>query len=421
MLDLSTGLPGAYCTKLLADGGAVVVKVEPPTGDPLRRWSETGASIAPDTDGALFQYLSASKQSIVADAAVHGDVGMVRALVTLADVIVWSAGSPVAERPEFGPGALHAGAPGAVVVALSPFGLDGPWKDRPSTEFTFQALCGGHVQRGTRPPAADVWRATGGVDRRHLRGDRGVGGLRRATTSGVGDLVDVAVLDSLMFSQPMYPVTYAEVTGRPYRPFRASQLPNLHPTKDGYVSLQVASGQQWLDFCAMIGREDWLEDSRLARMDYRSTHRSAIVAAIDAWTGMRTTAAIVELATLLRIPVAEVGHGANLPHFDHFVEQGSFTTNPAGFVQPSVPYRMSCIGSAGAESTKDEAPVVPPRRLGEHTEHCRAQRDINVADDAPVDAGAVPFPLAGVRVVDLTAYWAGPIIGFALAACSVPR
>ena len=58
VVDLSCGIPGAYCTKVLADAGADVVKVEARSGDPLRRWSAGGASIAPDDDGALFQFLA---------------------------------------------------------------------------------------------------------------------------------------------------------------------------------------------------------------------------------------------------------------------------------------------------------------------------------------------------------------------------
>ena len=149
VVDLSSGLAGAYCTKLLVDGGADVVKVEDPDGDPLRRWSESGAPIAPDADGAFFQFLSASKDSVVASANIDADVEVVRTLIADAEVVVWSAGTSIADDARFSPAELHHARPNAVVVALSPFGLDGPWQDRPSTDFTRQALCGGHVQRGT--------------------------------------------------------------------------------------------------------------------------------------------------------------------------------------------------------------------------------------------------------------------------------
>src|SRR5439155_10444141 len=255
VIDLSSGLAGAYCTKLLVDGGADVVKVEDATGDLLRRESESGASIAPGDDGAFFRFLSTSKDSVVASATIARDVELTRELIANADIVVWSRGTSIADDARFAPVALHDAHPGLVVAAVSPFGLDGPWRDRPTTDFTRQALCGGHVQRGTpdRPPllcggrpgdwAAGTYAAIGAL-----------AALRRARTHGVGDLVDVAALDSLMFSQPLFPVTWYEIAGEPFRPVRSSQLPNLHPTADGYVALQTTTGQQWLDFCTMIGR-----------------------------------------------------------------------------------------------------------------------------------------------------------------------
>ncbi|HET9877610.1 MAG TPA: CoA transferase, partial [Mycobacterium sp.] len=74
VIDLSSGIAGAYCTKLLADGGATVIKVEPPQGDPLRRWSASGAAVEAGCDGALFSFLACSKQSVVADPGIDDDV-----------------------------------------------------------------------------------------------------------------------------------------------------------------------------------------------------------------------------------------------------------------------------------------------------------------------------------------------------------
>ena len=85
VVDLSTGIAGPYCTKMLADAGADVVKVEPPGGDPLRRWSATGAE--PDgRDGALFRFLNTSKRSVVA----APDDPAVAALARDADLVVES-------------------------------------------------------------------------------------------------------------------------------------------------------------------------------------------------------------------------------------------------------------------------------------------------------------------------------------------
>ena len=101
VVDLSVGIAGAYCTKLLADGGASVIKVEPPEGDPLRRWSASGAEIKPGDDGALFSFLACSKHSVVADP--ESDLDFVNALLADADAVVWSRGSSVADNVVFTP------------------------------------------------------------------------------------------------------------------------------------------------------------------------------------------------------------------------------------------------------------------------------------------------------------------------------
>jgi crotonobetainyl-CoA:carnitine CoA-transferase CaiB-like acyl-CoA transferase len=402
VVDLSSGLAGAYCDKLLADGGADVVKVEDAGGDQLRRVVECGAPLPAGDDGALFRFLCASSDSVV------GDAVLARELVARADVVVWSAGSSIATDAACAPRALHDAHPGLVVVALSPFGLDSPWADRPSTDFTRQALCGGHVQRGTPalPPLL-----CGGTPGEWAAGTYGaigaLAGLRRATLHGIGDLVDVAALDALMYSQPLYPVTWFQVAGEPFRPLRSSQLPSVHPTADGWVSLQTTTGQQWLDFCVMIGRDDWLVDERMARGTYRTLHRDEIEPVIDAWTTTHATADIVELATAMRVPVAEVGNGETLPHFDHLVDGGWFTTNAHGFTQPSVPYRL---GGDAAQRPFGVAPAI-----GRDTERHRQRIAATPARSSVAPTGEPPLPLAGIRVLDLTAFWAGPLIGHACA------
>ena len=111
VVDLSTWIGGAYCTKLLADGGADVIKVESPDGDPLRRWSASGAAIPPGDDGALFNFLGASKQSVVVDVGRSDDLASLHALLASANAVVWTRGSPIAEHPSLTPGEIRARAP----------------------------------------------------------------------------------------------------------------------------------------------------------------------------------------------------------------------------------------------------------------------------------------------------------------------
>src|SRR5205807_3914208 len=98
VVDLSSGIPGSYCSKILADGGAEVVKVEPPEGDALRRRTATGGSIAGDDDGALYQYLACSTKSVVCDPGRSEDLELVRRLVEAADAVIWSPEARLAQH-----------------------------------------------------------------------------------------------------------------------------------------------------------------------------------------------------------------------------------------------------------------------------------------------------------------------------------
>jgi len=221
VVDLSSGIAGAYCTKLLADGGADVVKVEDPAGDPLRRWSASGAVIAPDGDGALFAFLAGSKRSVVADLDRADDRTLVESLLAGGDVVVWSSGSLIADDPAYAPAAILERHPHLVVTALSPFGLDGPWADRPATEFTLQAWSGGAVSLGRgapdRPPVS-----VGGRVGEWITGAYGAIGVlaslaRERAGDPAGELVDVSMLEAVATCLTYYPVTFAEIAGRPYR------------------------------------------------------------------------------------------------------------------------------------------------------------------------------------------------------------
>jgi crotonobetainyl-CoA:carnitine CoA-transferase CaiB-like acyl-CoA transferase len=152
VVELSTGIAGAYCTKPLADGGAQVIKVQSPQGDPIRSWSASGAHIESGSDGALFGFLDCSKHGVVADPAIPGDVEFVNELLAAAGTVVWSRGSAVADCDAFTPAALPRSHPHPTVTAITPFGLEGPWRDRPATEFTLQAWSGGIVGLGRGSP-----------------------------------------------------------------------------------------------------------------------------------------------------------------------------------------------------------------------------------------------------------------------------
>ncbi|WP_231969199.1 MULTISPECIES: CaiB/BaiF CoA-transferase family protein [unclassified Mycobacterium] len=397
VVDLSTGIAGAYCTKLLADGGADVVKVEPPKGDPLRSWSASGTRIPPGGDGALFSFLAGAKHSVVADPGIEDDVELVDRLLSAADAVVWSGGSKVAEHDDFSPTAMHRRYPHLTVMSITPFGLQGPWRDRAATEFTLQAWSGGIIGLGRGEPGrAPVF--VGGQVGEYMAGVHASAAMLASrygrTCGGAGELLDLSMLETQILSLTYYPVTYFEMLGRPWRDARRLTVPGVARAKDGLVDVGCGTAQQWFDLCAMIGRPEWIDE----HLELTITERANLNAdEIYAWFEDHTVEEIRELATAFRIPNAPVANGANVASLDHFVERGSFVRSPDDrFVQPGHPYRL-------------HPPLLcrpqPAPRLGEHTAHYRtANLTLRPGPSRPAN----PLPLNGVRVLDLTTFWAGP-------------
>jgi crotonobetainyl-CoA:carnitine CoA-transferase CaiB-like acyl-CoA transferase len=402
VVDLSSGIAGAYCTKLLADGGAEVLKLEPPEGDPLRAWSASGAAIPGGGDGALFAFLSSSKQSEIVDPDDDDALERVQARLERADAVVWSKGSRLAELPGLAPDAIRRAAPHLTVTSITPFGLEGPWRDRAATEFTLQAWSGGIVGLGRgSPDRAPAF--VGGQIGEWLAGVYAAIGTMvsraRALRDGPGELVDLSMLETLVLCLTYYPVTYADMVGRPFRSGRSIITPGVEATSDSLVGVGVGTGQQWLDFCVMVGHPEWMEDRSLF------ANRGHLQPDIAAWMAEHTTAEILELAGAFRIPHAPIGNGATIPATDQFQARGSIVQNPRdGFDEPDRPYRF--------DPPLLRAPAPAPR-LGEHD----GDRPQSRAADARAAATATsaPLPFHGLRVLDLTAFWAGPLCSHVLA------
>ncbi|MCK8645239.1 CaiB/BaiF CoA transferase family protein [Mycobacterium colombiense] len=404
VIDLSTGIAGAYCTKLLADGGADVVKIESPEGDPLRAWSASGATIPDGSDGALFSFLAGAKHSVVADPTGDDDAELVNRLLAAADAVVWSAGSDVAEHPDFTAQAIYCRHPHLTVTSITPFGLQGPWRDRAATEFTLQAWSGGIVGLGRgeqeRPPVF-----VGGQVGEYLAGVYAsaatLASRWRRIDGGAGELLDLSMLETQILSLTYHPVSYFDVLGRPWRDMRRPTIPGVAQAKDGLVDLGCGTAQQWFDLCAMVGHPEWIdEESPLSITEQANIHADELFS----WLAATPVDEIRELASAFRIPNAPVANGANVTSFDQFVERDSFVRNPRdGFRQPSHPYRM--------RPAQLRAPQPAPR-LGEHTERYRAAP--LPARPAPTGA-AKALPLSGIRVLDMTTFWAGPCCTHSLA------
>lgn len=384
-----SGIEVAMCAKVLGDAGADVVVVEPAAGHHLRHRLPGHAT--GDT-APIFSFLFSGMHSAL------DQTDNLFALLEVTDVIVTDAlPSPWTE--------IHQRLPHVSAVLISPFGSTGPWAGRTATDLTLQAMGGGMAPRG-EPASAPLM--VGGEPTAWFAGALAavslLGVLPRVRRTGNGEFIDVSMLEACHVQHGMHPITYASIAGRAFQTARGVPVPGIEPTANGYVGFFVITGQQWLDFTSLIGRPDWGDDPDLFVATRRRECADELLPTIRAWTMERTTEEIVEVASLLRIPVAPIGSGDTLPQIDQFVSEEWFVDHPDGFVQPRRPYRFeddAVVAPSGAPALGSfDISAWRPRkveRAGQHSETTDA------------------LPLAGIRVADFTGFWAGPMASGILA------
>jgi crotonobetainyl-CoA:carnitine CoA-transferase CaiB-like acyl-CoA transferase len=389
-VEVSDRIAGSYCGKLLVDAGADVVKVEPAAGDPLRRFTATGGVPAPGADAPLFSYLSAGKRSVT---SISDE------LLACADVVIVTRSAAAEQGIDLA--RLLEARPDRVVVTISDFGWTGPWSDRPATEFTLQSDSG---LTGFRGDPAGPPISVGGELGEYMGGAWAAYGTialrRRVLGGGPGGHLDMSMLEAITLMQSSEWL-HSQLLARP--PVKRSvEVPSIEPAKDGYVGISMVTGQQWLDFAAMVDCPEFTQVPQLRFQIGRWDYRDWIRERIDPWMRERTVEEIVELGALFRLPLAPLGNGSTIPDMDHLRTRGVYIDNPAGFRQPRAPWLMSVAGPA---------PVRAAPAVGEADGVCvwEARQSIPCAPPA----GA---PLAGVRVVDFTAFWAGPAASHSLGA-----
>jgi len=443
VIDLSTEIAGPYCTKLLTDAGADVIKVESPSGDPLRRWTASGAAIPDGEDGALFQHLNASKRSIIIDIETAAGQEALRTLAAAADIMVESFAPGTLRHLGLDGEALRTLNPALSVVSISPWGGTGPWADRPATEFTLQAAMGSTAYRGL-PDGVPV--AAAGRLGEWLAGIyAAIGALvawLSARNTGAGHNVDLSMFESMLLGMTAFSDLRSQWRAGPL--IRSIDIPSIEPAKDGWVGLCPITSQQWKDFCVLIEHSELGDNPRYLQLHHRMEDLPFMQQVIHGWTRRHTAEEIIELAAQRRIPVGPIGNGQTLPQMEHFVARGVFVRGPGGFLRPRPPYQFGAarlrpfgsapkLGGHTAAVQQELAQAWP--FVGERLDtgalmHRQAQHERGKAGTAGFPAHPEPvegraenpseqvaareergpaLPLAGLRVIDLTNFWAGPI------------
>jgi len=407
VLDFSTQIAGPYCSRLFSDAGATVIKIEASTGDPLRRWSATNADLGGD-DSAFFRFLNAGKQSVVGCATDPH----VEALIGDADLVIEAHGLESDSGERLDVAALRAKYPSLVVLSITPYGLTGPWSERRATEFTLQAEGGSVSVRGLL--GQEPFQAGGRIGE-WVAGSFGavssLPAVMRSISTEQGEHIDLSILEAVNLTSTNYADTMFRLMngspddpGDPPFPGQTVETPSIEPTLDGYVGFCTNTRQQFSDFLLMIERPDLREDEQLAQFAGRLMRFDEWNEIIHAWVGTKTTEEVIEHASLLRIPVAPVCNGETVQSHVQLAARGVFGPDATGqFVQPRRPYRV------------DDEELASPRpapSLGADTKTASFEA---TSRKQSAKAERNGLPLAGLRVLDLTAWWAGPSASHLLA------
>lgn len=308
VLDLSRVLAGPYATQLLGDLGARIVKVEQPgRGDETREW---GPPFAPGGQSAYFLCANRNKESLTLDLKSAAGRAVLRDLARRADVLVENFKVGALEAMGLGYASLRAENPALIYCAITGYGQDGPYADRPGYDTVIQAQ--GGLMSVTGPAdgepykvgvavvdlAAGLYAATSILAALHHRG-----------RSGEGQYIDIALLDvqlsclanvgSAHLVSGRAPRRYgnAHATIVPYQPFAAA---------DGSLMLAVGNDGQFARLCAALGRPEWAVDPRFAANPARVAHRDELVALLAGIIATRPVAAWVELLLAAGVPCGPV-------------------------------------------------------------------------------------------------------------------
>lgn len=303
VLEVCHMLAGPYCGMLLADLGAEVIKIEPPEGDIARRVSPH--RIGPHN--AYFASLNRSKKSVMLDlASAAGQDGLAR-LARSAHALVTNLRPAAIRKLGLTYAALRRHNEKLVCVAITGYGLDGAYAERPAYDYVIQALSG--VMAITGDPSAPPTKAGySAVD--NSAGIMAAMGLLAKIVEGRGGQLDCAMFD-VMLSQLNYLAGASLNAGERAERYAASAHPYIVPAqlfraRDGWLMLFISHDSFWRKFCDEVERPEWLTDARFATMASRRENRAIVLAAISALFASDSAARWVARLAPLGIVVSTV-------------------------------------------------------------------------------------------------------------------
>jgi crotonobetainyl-CoA:carnitine CoA-transferase CaiB-like acyl-CoA transferase len=313
VVDLTQNVAGPYCTQILADLGAEVIKIERPgAGDDTRHWApQVGDALSP-----TYATLNRGKRSLALDLDHPQGQALLRRLLRPDDIVVHSLKPGSAEQRGLGYEDLQPHCPGLIYCALSAFGNVGPLAGLPGYDPLIQAYAGimsvnGHD--GQPPARVGVSMVDMGTGLWSVIGI--LAALARRKDSGEGARVDTSLLETGL-AWMTNPVANYSATGKlPRRMGSATAMLapyEVFETADAHVFIGCGADRMFQKLAAALDSQDLAQDPRFARNADRVTHRDALHQAIACLTRAQTTAAVVDRLRAAGVPVSAVNDLAGL-------------------------------------------------------------------------------------------------------------
>ena len=284
------------------------------------------------------------------------------------------------------------------MVRLSSFGQEGPLRDRVTTPLTMQAAAG---WVNTREPGRTPVQAGARIPEYIAGGYAALGALTALRIAAAGPNrpveVDVSMFEALLSTLP-YPMLMAARLKNLGLPTNSKAAPMLGIVRaaDGWIGINCLTGQHWLDVCAMVGLPEFGEH-QLAIM-LGGPERDEFFAKAQPFLDSMSVADLVDLSQAMRIPAAPVTDGASILQCPQYRERGFFVEGGADswrFVRPGAPFRLS------------KTPVLSPRPAPRLSVDDTPSWEPGGTKRIASEAGDVTAPFAGLKVFDLSTFWAG--------------
>jgi CoA:oxalate CoA-transferase len=306
-LDVGNTIAAPYCTKLLADFGAEVIKVEPPdVGDPSRRAGPFPKDEPNPEASGLFIFLNNNKKGVTLNLKSATGVKIFKELVKWANVLVEDFTPTYMPSLGLAYKDLEPLNPGLVMTSIAPFGQTGPYRDFKAPDIVVQALSGWLDSRGQR--GRGPLRAGGPLRLTEFNG----GAFGSAVTmtaltyrnkTGKGQHLDVSEAE---LATLMAQYTYASTRYPHAMPFQKRMLifPGIEQCKDGYIGITVITGEQWVNLCKCMEMYDIAENPEYMSVIARMQHSDKLREKARPWLMARTTQEVFDELLLWRVPPA---------------------------------------------------------------------------------------------------------------------